>query len=145
MKIHKIFPLCRHMKILKDFVRNHARPEGCIAESYLVEECMRFCSDFLKKTTSVEEKLDRNTDYESQSILEGRPISVARSIDLSEMEKKTIHLAVIQNTAVVEPYVEYVNKSFVQFAIYNITSRLICFFPLYKYAFTASTRDKWKM
>ncbi|XP_013723380.2 uncharacterized protein LOC106427185 [Brassica napus] len=101
-----MYPFERHMKILKDFVRNHARPEGCIAEFYLAEECMQFCSEFLKKTTSVEEKLDMNTDYESQSILEGHPISAARSIDLSEMEKKTIHLAVIQNTAVVEPYVD---------------------------------------
>ena len=94
------------MKILKEYVRNTARPEGCIAESYLVEECMRFCSEFLKNTTSVEEKLDRNTDYESQSILDGRPISAATSINLSEMEKTMAHLAVIQNMSVVEPYVE---------------------------------------
>ena len=98
--------VCRYMKILKEYVRNTARPEGCIAESNLEEECMRFCSEFLKKKTSVEEKLDRNTDYESQSILEGRPISAATSINLSEMEKRMAHLAVIQNTSVVEPYVE---------------------------------------
>ena len=94
------------MKILKDYVRNPARPEGCIAESYLAEECMRFCSEFLKKTTNVEDKLDRNTDYESQSILEGRPISAPRSINLSDMEKKMAHLAILQNTSVVDPYVE---------------------------------------
>ena len=50
------------MKILNDYVRNLARPEGCIAESYLADECMRFCSEFLKKTTSVEDQLDRITD-----------------------------------------------------------------------------------
>ena len=94
------------MKILKEYVRNTARPEGCIAESYLAEECIRFCSEFLKKTTSVEEKIDRNTDSESQSILERRPISAATSINLSEMEKRMAHLDVIQNTSVVEPYVE---------------------------------------
>ena len=100
------FTLCRHMKILKDYVRNTARPEGCIAESYLAEECMQFCSAFLKKTTNVEEKLDRNADYESQTILEGRPILAPKLINLSEMEKKTAHLAVLQNTSVVDPYVE---------------------------------------
>ena len=94
------------MKILKEYVKNTARPEGCIAESYLAEECMRFCSEFLKKTTNVEEKLDRNTDYENQSILEGRPISAATSVNLSETEKRIAHLAVIQNTSVVDPYVE---------------------------------------
>ncbi|XP_048613511.1 uncharacterized protein LOC106393753 [Brassica napus] len=101
-----MYPFERHMKILKDYVRNTARPEGCIAESYLAEECMQFCSAFLKKTTNVEEKLDRNADYESQTILEGRPISAPKSINLSEMEKKTAHLAVLQNTSVVDPYVE---------------------------------------
>lgn len=94
------------MKVLKDFVRNHAKPEGCIAESYLADECMKFCADFLKKTTSVEEKLDRNTEYENNAILEGRPISAGKSINLTEMEKKIAHLAVIQNLAVVEPFVE---------------------------------------
>lgn len=94
------------MKVLKDYVRNPARPEGCIAEAYLAEECMRFCSQFLKNTTNVEEKPDRNKEFESSSILEGRPISAATSFHLTEKEKNIAHLAVIQNLAMVEPYVE---------------------------------------
>ncbi|XP_010451895.1 PREDICTED: uncharacterized protein LOC104734088 [Camelina sativa] len=96
-----MYPFERYMKVLKDFVRNPARPEGCIAESYLAEECVRFCSDFLKKTISVEEKQDRNTEYESNSILEGHPISTATTFTLSDMEKKIAQLAVLQNTAVI--------------------------------------------
>ncbi|XP_010490056.1 PREDICTED: uncharacterized protein LOC104767772 [Camelina sativa] len=98
--------LCMYMMVLKDFVRNPAKPEGCMAESYLVEECIHFCSEFLKKTTNVEEKLDRNTEYENSSILEGRPISVSTSITLTEMETKIAHLVVIQNVAIVDPYVD---------------------------------------
>lgn len=94
------------MKILKDFVRNTARPEGCIAESYLAEECMQFCREFLKKSTSVEEKPERNMEYENSSILEGRPISAATCLELTEMEKRIAHLAVIQNTSVVDQFVE---------------------------------------
>ncbi|XP_020874040.1 uncharacterized protein LOC110226484 isoform X2 [Arabidopsis lyrata subsp. lyrata] len=101
-----MYPFERYMKVLKDFVRNPARPEGCIAESYLAEECVRFCSDFLKKTTNVEEKLDRNIEYESNSILEGRPISAATSFSLSDMEKKVAHLDVLHNTAVMDKYVD---------------------------------------
>ncbi|CAA7022336.1 unnamed protein product [Microthlaspi erraticum] len=101
-----IYPFERYMKVLKDFFRNPARPEGCIAESYLAEECIQLCSDFLKNTTSVQEKLDRNTEYENVSILEGRPISAGSPVTLTEMEKNVAHLAVIQNMAVVEPYVE---------------------------------------
>ncbi|XP_010474311.1 PREDICTED: uncharacterized protein LOC104753810 [Camelina sativa] len=77
------YPFERYMKVLKDFVRNPARPEGCIAECYLAEECIQFCSEFLKKSTNVLEKLDRNTDYDNSSILEGRPISAGTSITLS--------------------------------------------------------------
>ncbi|XP_024006560.1 uncharacterized protein LOC112083065 [Eutrema salsugineum] len=34
-----MYPFERYMKVLKDFIRNPARPEGCIAEAYLAEEC----------------------------------------------------------------------------------------------------------
>ncbi|CAE6176640.1 unnamed protein product [Arabidopsis arenosa] len=105
----------RYMKVMKDFVRNPARPEGCIAESYLAEECMQFCSEFLKKTTSVEEKPERNLEYVNNSILEGRPISAGSSFTFTEMEKNIAHLAVIQNTAALDPYVDlhlqYLQKS----------------------------------
>jgi len=96
------------MKVMKDYVRNPARPEGCIAESYLADECMEFCRAFLRKSTSVEEKKVRNIEYENNSILEGRPISAGTSLILTDSEKKIAHLAVIQNTAMFDPYVEYV-------------------------------------
>lgn len=94
------------MKVLKDYVRNPARPEGYIAELYLADECMQFCSDFLKKTTNVEEKAEKNVEYESTSILEGRPISAGIPMELTETERKIAHLSVIQNMVMVEPYVE---------------------------------------
>ncbi|KAG7552219.1 Transposase-associated domain [Arabidopsis thaliana x Arabidopsis arenosa] len=101
-----MYPFERYMKVLKDFVRNPARPEGCIAESYLAKECMEFCSAFLRKSTNVEEKSLRNTEYENNSILEGRPIAAASSLTLTEMEKKIAHLSVIQNTEMFDPYVD---------------------------------------
>jgi len=73
-------------------VRNTARPEGCIAECYLAEECIQFCGEFLKKTTNVQESVDGNTEYESNSILEGRPISAGSYINLIEMETKIAHM-----------------------------------------------------
>ncbi|XP_056842958.1 uncharacterized protein LOC108829523 [Raphanus sativus] len=101
-----MYPFERYMKVLKDFMRNPARPEGCIAECYLAEECIRFCSEFLKKTTNVQEKEERNMEYENNSILEGRPISTGTSVSLTEVEKRIAHLAIIQNMALVEPYVD---------------------------------------
>lgn len=34
-----------------------ARSESCIAEAYLTEECVRFCSEFLKKQQVMERNL----------------------------------------------------------------------------------------
>lgn len=94
------------MKTLKDYVRNLARPERCIAQSYLAEECINFCSGFLKKSIPVEEKEVRNSDFASKIILERRPISKATLITLTDREKMIAHLAIIMNIAVVEPYLE---------------------------------------
>ncbi|XP_024013230.1 uncharacterized protein LOC112087553 [Eutrema salsugineum] len=99
-----MYPFERHMKILKDYVRNPARPEGCIAESYLSKECMQFCNLFLKKTTSVEDKTERNVEYESRTILEGRPISAAKTITLTRQENSPFGCP--SKYCIVEPYVE---------------------------------------
>ena len=98
-----MYPFERYMKTLKDYVRNHARPEGCIAESYLAEECMRFFGEFLRKS---QEKEVRNEDYQSNVILEGRPISACKTITLSSNEKESAHLAVLMNMTMVEPFLE---------------------------------------
>src|SRR5438445_12886728 len=95
----------RYMKILKDYVKNTARPEGCIAESYLAEECMRFCSEFLKTSIQKEEKEDRNDDSTNEVILEGRPISKGTPIKLTDRKKKSEHLAILMNISTIESYV----------------------------------------
>ncbi|KAJ0597604.1 hypothetical protein HanHA89_Chr04g0156521 [Helianthus annuus] len=43
-----MYPFERYMKKLKDFVRNKAQPEGCIAEGYVAEEALSFCSMYLR-------------------------------------------------------------------------------------------------
>ncbi|XP_024046598.1 uncharacterized protein LOC112100952 [Citrus clementina] len=37
----------REVKTLKDYVRNRYRPEGCIVESYIAEEALAFCAEYL--------------------------------------------------------------------------------------------------
>ena len=36
------------MKVNKSYVKNKNRPEGCIAESYTVEDSINFCGGYLK-------------------------------------------------------------------------------------------------
>ena len=53
------------------------------------------------------------------------------------------HLAVLQNTSVVDPYVEYVNAFFKKLFIYKISTRLAdTFFMFHKHASTIFTRHK---
>ncbi|XXG72497.1 hypothetical protein AAC387_Pa07g1576 [Persea americana] len=39
-----MYPIERYLLTLKSYERNRSRPEGSIAEGYLAEECLRFCS-----------------------------------------------------------------------------------------------------
>ncbi|PON38826.1 hypothetical protein PanWU01x14_309640, partial [Parasponia andersonii] len=63
------------MKIFKGYIRNRARPEGCIAECYLADECMNFCNEFIRQTTEIKKNEARNEEFSSDVVLEGRPIS----------------------------------------------------------------------
>ena len=67
---------------------------------------MMFFDEFLKKSGHIEEKEARNEDYESSVILEGRPISISKTVKLSVNDKESAHLAVLMNMAVVEPFIE---------------------------------------
>lgn len=72
------------MRTLKDYVRNKAHPEGSIAEGYLIDECLTFCSRYLHgvdtKFNQVERNFEgvnlRSNNKEGLSILKnvGRPI-----------------------------------------------------------------------
>ena len=69
-----MYPFKRYMKVLKNYVRNRHRPEGCLAESYIVEEAIEFCSDFLSRIDPVGlgiNILDASLDNSSF----GRPLS----------------------------------------------------------------------
>ncbi|XP_020258863.1 uncharacterized protein LOC109835292 [Asparagus officinalis] len=103
---HWMYPFERYMKTLKKCVRNPARPEGCIAESYLAEECIAFCSEFLKQSIHVKEKEVRNEEFENDVIFEGRPISKTTSITLTDKEKDIAHRSVLLNTAIMDPFLD---------------------------------------
>ncbi|XP_028080882.1 uncharacterized protein LOC114282405 [Camellia sinensis] len=63
----------RFMKILKGYVRNRNCPEGCIAESYIVEETVEFCAEYLFGVDAIGIPSNRNmTDNDDIEI--GRPL-----------------------------------------------------------------------
>jgi hypothetical protein len=59
-----MYPVERYLCTVKGYVRNKAHPEGSIAEGYITEECMTFCSEFFKDMPSRPER------HESAAVLE---------------------------------------------------------------------------
>ncbi|PWA73711.1 hypothetical protein CTI12_AA260120 [Artemisia annua] len=43
-----MYPFERYMKKLKNYVRNKAKPEGSIAEGYVADEALTFCSRYFR-------------------------------------------------------------------------------------------------
>ncbi|KAF7139945.1 hypothetical protein RHSIM_Rhsim06G0120600 [Rhododendron simsii] len=58
-----MYPIERFLGTLKQFVSNRARPEGSIAEAYIVKECITFCSMYLDEVETVHNRPQRNEDF----------------------------------------------------------------------------------
>ena len=50
------------MRTLKGYVQNKARPERCIAERYIDNECLTFCSMYLNDVDTVFNKVEHNNE-----------------------------------------------------------------------------------
>ncbi|KAI5327463.1 hypothetical protein L3X38_026859 [Prunus dulcis] len=48
-----MYPFERYMKVLKGYVQNRTRPEGCIAERYIAEEAVEFYTQHLSDVSTV--------------------------------------------------------------------------------------------
>ncbi|GAB2298096.1 hypothetical protein Dimus_038512 [Dionaea muscipula] len=57
-----MYAIERYLHTLKSYVRNKARPEGSIAEAYVAEECMLFCSRYIQGVETKENRSKRNRD-----------------------------------------------------------------------------------
>ncbi|RVX18749.1 hypothetical protein CK203_006964 [Vitis vinifera] len=57
-----MYPFERFMKVLKGYVRNRNRPEGCIAECYIAEEAIEFCTEYLSNVDAIGIPISANID-----------------------------------------------------------------------------------
>ncbi|KAH0676268.1 hypothetical protein KY285_024069 [Solanum tuberosum] len=100
--------------------RNH--PEGCMAEGYIVEECIILCSRYLHGSAKWHNRMDKNHEvdhaekYNGLSVFEqkGSPLLRDTSRNLEESELKQAHLYVLRNCEEVQPFLreyEQSNKS----------------------------------
>ena len=116
----------RQLSRLKSYVRNRAHPEGSIAEGYLAQESLTFCSRYLSGVETIFTRPIRNDDEDDQNEIEehnklcpGRPLGRKKHIGISlgkrkrssnivldEMSLKQAHRYVLFNVASVSPFRE---------------------------------------
>ncbi|KAM3191465.1 hypothetical protein ACQJBY_069003 [Aegilops geniculata] len=77
-----MYPIERYLRTLKGYVRNKAQPEGSIAEGYILEECMTFCSRFVDGMPT---KLSQSERHEDGGIDQSPTgISIMSTVDYSK-------------------------------------------------------------
>jgi len=105
-----MYPFERYMKKLKNYVRNKARPEGSIAEGYVADEALTFCSRYLEGVSTRFNRPDRNEDapiptrelYVFQSVC--TPISKGVDIKLDHTLQKKVDWFVLNNSPEIDNY-----------------------------------------
>ncbi|CAL9011691.1 unnamed protein product [Prunus brigantina] len=94
-----MYPFERYMKVLKGYVQNRTRPEGCIAERYIAEEAIEFCTEHLSDVSTVGVP-------SSQKMGVSKPLSCCTVSVVDQELLNQAHLYVLENTEEVLPYIE---------------------------------------
>nr|XP_027086532.1 uncharacterized protein LOC113708268 [Coffea arabica] len=113
-----MYPIERYLCTLKNYVRNRSRPEGSIAEGYLVDECLTFCSLYLSDEVITKfNRSSRNEDGGESSTkgleifsIQGRPLGKGNSVVMDDETIKKAHQYVIFNCEAMDPYINQHRK-----------------------------------
>ncbi|KAK2409707.1 hypothetical protein QL285_045121 [Trifolium repens] len=101
-----MYPVERSLGHLKSYVRNKAAPEGCIAEGYIVEECLTFCSRYLEDGDNGVSSSSESTILLKLFPTLGKPIGVTKIFSLPNLEMIQAHRYVLANCELVDPFHE---------------------------------------
>ncbi|XP_025675671.1 uncharacterized protein [Arachis hypogaea] len=110
-----MYPIERYLGRLKQYVRNRAQAEGSIAEGYLSEEILTFCSRYLDNIETRMNRPVRVDDqpsgvlpnaYETMFPKVGKAIGTATYFKLSQMERLQAHRHVLVNCEVVTDFID---------------------------------------
>jgi hypothetical protein len=97
---------------LKTYVRNKAQPEGSIAEGYLAEEVLTFCSRYLVGIETVfnrsrrvdDQPNDMSSSGSTMFLSIGKPVGSFNYFTLSTKEMLQAHRHVLTNCREVDPF-----------------------------------------
>ncbi|CAN0898935.1 hypothetical protein LINGRAHAP2_LOCUS19988 [Linum grandiflorum] len=108
-----MYPNCMYLMTLKSSVKNRGRPEGSIAEWYIANECITFCSRYFEGVETRFNRTIRNDGDDTQDeyllplqdapfdILSGRPIGGVQDIVLDAKTLMQAHRYVLYNSDII--------------------------------------------
>lgn len=100
---------CRYLARLKAYVRNRAQPEGSMAEGYIAQECLTFCSRYFEGVETVFNRPQRNDDAilnEEMYLFNtgGQPKGQVEMVEIDELSLKQAHRYVLLHVDGIEFY-----------------------------------------
>ena len=101
--LHNMFPFERYMAVLKKYVRNRSRPEGCIANGYATEEVIELCANFIDDIDPVGHPVSCH-----EGRLKGKGLTLGKkaNMNIPESEIHKANFTVLQNSSLVAPYMD---------------------------------------
>ncbi|XP_020992340.2 uncharacterized protein LOC110278427 [Arachis duranensis] len=114
-----MYPIERYLGRLKQYVRNRAQAEGSIAEGYLSEEILTFCSRYLDNTETrinrparVDDRPVEITNNAGCTMFPeiGKASGAVSHFALTPMERDQAHRHVLVNCEAVAPFIESETK-----------------------------------
>jgi len=94
------------MAVLKKYVQNHSRPEGCIAKGYGTEEVIEFCVVFVDDLSPIGVRMSRHEGRLKRNVTLGKK----SNIHILESEIHKTNFTILHNSSLVAPYMDgYMN------------------------------------
>ncbi|RYQ94968.1 hypothetical protein Ahy_B08g089951 [Arachis hypogaea] len=114
-----MYPIERYLCRFKQYVRNRTQPEGSIAEEYLSEKILTFCSRYLdnvetrlNRPTRVDDRPNEAAPGEIASMFSevGKAVGATSFFSLTATENLQAHRHVLVNCIAIEKFLEAITK-----------------------------------
>ncbi|XP_044961487.1 uncharacterized protein LOC123412599, partial [Hordeum vulgare subsp. vulgare] len=100
--LHNMFPFERFTGVLKNYVKNRARPEGSMVKDYGTEEVIEFCVDFIPNLNPIGVPQSRH-----EGRLRGKGTLGKKSTTCMDEQSFTqAHYTVLVNSSLAAPYIQ---------------------------------------
>ena len=103
-----MYPMERYMKTLKGYVRLRSNPEGSMAQGYIMDEAVGFCTEYMQHCCESERRVwdDKEEPAMNGEVIEGN----GRLRLLPDELRFWIHEFVLNNAEPLQVYREYVHE-----------------------------------